>query len=178
MSRLRCFPPLCSVRRMLAPLAAALMLTAPADATELSRPSGPVLLSLTGKIEKTNSKKMALFDEGMLSSLPRHRIVTRTPWTDGIMHFEGFRLKDLLEKVSAAGSILRAEGLNGYRIEIPVSDAEEFEVLVASQMNGKQLLRRDKGPLWIIYPRDAVFTLQDDRYDSRWVWQLYKIEVR
>ncbi|KRE07145.1 hypothetical protein ASE63_23145 [Bosea sp. Root381] len=163
---------------MLALLIATAMLAVPASAAEFARPAGPILLSLTGKIGAMNSDKAALFDEGMLSSLPRHQIVTSSPWTEGIKRFEGFRLKDLLDKVSPAGSILRAEGINGYRIDIPISDAEEFGVLIASRMDGKPLLRRDKGPLWIVYPRDAVAALQIDRYDSRWVWQLDKIEIR
>jgi hypothetical protein len=36
---------------------------------------------------------------------------------------------------------------------------------------------RDKGPLWIAYPRDFNKVLQDSRYDARWVWQLNKLHV-
>ncbi len=159
-------------------MAAVLMLPALAAAAELARPKGPVLLTVIGKLGKTNAGNVALFDEAMLSALPRHRIATSTPWTDGVREFEGFRLKDMLDRLEAAGDILRVEGINGYRMDLPISDAVEFGVLVASRMDGKPLLRRDKGPLWIIYPRDAVVALQDDRYDARWVWQLAKIEVR
>jgi hypothetical protein len=36
---------------------------------------------------------------------------------------------------------------------------------------------RDKGPLWIVYPRDDYSVLHDARYDSRWVWQLNKLHI-
>jgi hypothetical protein len=42
-------------------------------------------------------------------------------------------------------------------------------------MNGQMLTRRDKGPLWIIYPRDAVPMLREERFEHRWVWQLYRL---
>ncbi|HWK67973.1 MAG TPA: molybdopterin-dependent oxidoreductase [Rhizobiaceae bacterium] len=149
-----------------------------AVARELARPTGTVLLTVTGNVDKTNQDGAALFDREMLAAFPLHRIVTTTPWTDGIKQFEGILLRDLLREVGAKGHSLHASALNDYRIEIPVSDAEQFGVLIAIRMDGQPLHRRDKGPLWIVYPRDSIPTLQDERYDSRWVWQLHKIEVR
>lgn len=147
-------------------------------ARELDHPAGPVLLTITGNVGRANHDGAALFDEEMLTTLPWHRIVTSTPWTDGIKHFEGIRLSDLLREVGASGQTLHASALNDYQIEIPLSDADEFGVLIAMRIDGKPLLRRNKGPLWIVYPRDSIPSLQDERYDSRWVWQLHKIEVR
>jgi hypothetical protein len=45
-------------------------------------------------------------------------------------------------------------------------------------MDGQTLSRDDKGPLWIVYPRDDHEALQDIRYDYRWVWQLYQLDVQ
>ncbi|MCI2394477.1 hypothetical protein [Aliiroseovarius sediminis] len=45
-------------------------------------------------------------------------------------------------------------------------------------MDDKALERSDKGPLWIVYPRDAHKELQDIRYDYRWVWQLSELAVK
>jgi hypothetical protein len=53
----------------------------------------------------------------------------------------------------------------------------EFEPILATKMDGHVLTIRDKGPLWIVYPRDAYKVLQDAKYDYRWVWQLNKIHV-
>lgn len=136
------------------------------------------MLTVTGTIEKKNEDGVALFDEESLSTFPVHRIETRTPWTDGVARFEGVLLREVLTAVGAKGNLLFAEAINGYRIELPISDAEEFGVLLAMRMNGKVLSRRNKGPLWIVYPRDNIAELRDERYDSRWVWQLNKIEVR
>ncbi len=39
------------------------------------------------------------------------------------------------------------------------------------------LTRRDKGPLWLVYPRDNDAVLQDAKYDHRWAWQLSQLLV-
>jgi hypothetical protein len=62
--------------------------------------------------------------------------------------------------------------LNDYSADIPLSDFMNYDVILAWSMDGQPLTRRDKGPLWIIYPRDAVPELRDERYEHRWVWQL------
>lgn len=159
-------------------VALALLLAQPAFSKDLAPLSGQVLLSVTGKIEKTNGAGAALFDQDMLSTFPAHRIETHTPWTDGIARFDGILLKDVLAAIGARGDTLFAQAINGYRIAFPISDAEEYGVLLAMRMDGRTLSRRDKGPLWIVYPRDDIAEIRDERYDSRWVWQLSTIEVR
>ncbi|PJR92487.1 oxidoreductase [Ochrobactrum sp. 695/2009] len=156
----------------------ALFVATPTLSKDLARATGPVLLTVTGMIERTNEAGAALFDADLLSTFSAHRIETHTPWTDGIARFDGVLLKDVLAAVGARGDTLVAEALNGYRIPFPAADSEEFGVLLAMRMDGKPLSRRDKGPLWIVYPRDSIAELRDERYDSRWVWQLNKIEIR
>ncbi len=44
-------------------------------------------------------------------------------------------------------------------------------------MNGKPMRVRDKGPLWLVYPRDQRAELQNAVMDERWIWQLFEITV-
>jgi hypothetical protein len=143
------------------------------------QPLGPVLLTLTGNLGIDSCQGVAVFDEKMLMSLPQHQIETTTPWTEGRIRFEGVLLSDLLRRVGAPNAkMLLATALNDYRVNIPASDASEFGVLLAMRMNGARLSPRDKGPIWVVYPRDSIPRIQDERYDHRWVWQLNRIEVR
>ena len=48
----------------------------------------------------------------------------------------------------------------------------------AFRQNGAVLTVRDKGPLWIVFPRDDYPELNDPRVDLQWVWQLRAIEIR
>lgn len=103
---------------------------------------------------------------------------TTTVVTDGVKRFDGFLMRDLLAYVGADGGTVTAIALNDYVIDIPMEDFSRFDVLVATSMDGTRLLPSDKGPLWIVYPRDDHQELQDIRYDYRWVWQLIELDVR
>jgi hypothetical protein len=155
------------------------ILTQSATGQNSCQPLGPVLLTLTGNLGADTCQGVAVFDEKMLMSLPQRRVETTTPWTEGLMRFEGILLSDLLRRVGAPNAkTLLAKALNDYQVAIPASDASEFGVLLALRMNGTRLSPRDKGPIWVVYPRDSIPRIQDERYDHRWVWQLNRIEVR
>lgn len=143
---------------------------------------GRPLLTVTGQIkalrnESTNERAIQ-FNREMLNSLPRKSLRTSTVVTDGVRHFEGFLMRDLLERVNAEGEIADAFALNDYVITIPIKDFYTYDVLIADTMDGTPLTSRDKGPLWIVYPRDQHRELQDIRYDYRWVWQLHRLDIR
>lgn len=144
----------------------------------LPQPTGKVLLRITGNIERTNGGGEARFDRAMIHALPANTLATTTVVTDGVKQFKGVLMRDLLAVVGATGTVVTASALNDYVVDIPMTDFEEFDVLLAFQMDGKQLTRRDKGPFWIVYPRDNFKVLQDIRYDSLWVWQLNHLDVQ
>ena len=143
----------------------------------LPMPSDPVILVIEGNIRHTNLGDSAQFDALMLDALTTHTLATETSVTDGVNHFEGFLLRDLLEWVGADGEQVVATALNDYIVEIPLNDFYQYDVLVATHMDGEALTPRDKGPLWIVYPRSDHTALQDIRYDYRWVWQLNGLTV-
>ncbi|MCK9517013.1 MAG: molybdopterin-dependent oxidoreductase [Ottowia sp.] len=152
--------------------------TAQAQGPALPEPQGEVLLEIHGAIARTNAEGAARFDRAMLEALPRSQLDTHTSVTDGVHHFEGVLLRDLLEYVQADGSRVRATALNDYAIELDMDEFHRYDVLAAWAMDGRVLQPTDKGPLWIVYPRDAHPELQDIRYDYRWVWQLVRLDVQ
>ncbi len=166
-----CLTCLCLSTAMLIPAMQAI-------ADRLPVPEGKVLLRVSGEIDRTNVDDQAHFDHAMLDHLPRQTLHTSTVVTDGINRFEGFLMSDLLEWVGAEGDTAAALALNDYLIEIPMQDFSDYDVLVADTMDGQRLTARDKGPLWIVYPRDEHPELQDIRYDYRWVWQLHHLEIQ
>lgn len=143
----------------------------------LPTPVGPVLLTTSGAINHTNLGDIAQFDVNMLAAMETHTLITGTSVTDGVNHFEGFLMRDLLEWIGADGEKIVATALNDYIVEIPLDDFYHYDVLVATHMDGEALTPRDKGPLWIVYPRSDHTELQDIRYDYRWVWQLTGLTV-
>lgn len=138
----------------------------------------PPVLEVRGAISWTNADGAAVFDMEMLKALPRLRLETTTAVTDGVRRFDGFLMRDLLDLVGAEGVTVTARALNDYAIDIAIKEFDRFDVVVAYEMDGKALLPSDKGPLWIVYPRDQHTELQDIRYDYRWVWQLRWLDIK
>ena len=159
-------------------LGAVLLPLASAQAADpLPTPTGPVILTVSGAIEVTNSPEGAAFDKQMLVDLGLTEIKTTTPWTDGVQVFSGVIGRTVLERVGAKGETVFASALNDYTVDLPMTDFINFDVLLALELNGEEMLVSDKGPLWIVYPRDDVPELNDRKLHERWVWQLKALKV-
>ena len=165
-------------RRALLQAAGGLMLGATAPAMALEKPSGPVVLTLSGRVRTPNDGAVANFDMSMLERLPQSHFTTQTPWYAKPRKFSGPLLRDVLAAAGAHGSTLRAVALNDYWVEIPFEDSARHDVLVARLLDDKPMAVRDKGPLFVIYPFDARPELRNPVYYSRSAWQLRSIEVR
>lgn len=150
------------------------------DRVSLPKPRGAVILKVDGLVGHTNIAKQAQFDLAMLQTLPASTLYTSTVVTDGVKRFDGVLVRDLFNFLNYAPQSRKVEALalNDYLVEIPLSDFYEYDVLLATHMDGVLLTSIDKGPLWIVYPRDSVRKLQDIRYDYRWVWQLKYLHIR
>ncbi|PVA05578.1 molybdopterin-dependent oxidoreductase [Thalassorhabdomicrobium marinisediminis] len=133
-----------------------------------------VLLTLTGAVADGEVK----LTRADLDALEWHEIATSTSVTDGQPVFRGVLMRDILDRAQASGDTVTARALNDYVIEIPMDDFHEFDVIAALYMDGIALTPRDKGPVWIVYPRDDHSVLADIRYDMRWVWQLSALHVQ
>jgi hypothetical protein len=135
-----------------------------------------VILTVTGSIDAVNNP--AEYTEAQFQALSWHELRTTTVVTDGVRVFEGLLLRDLLAALGATGDMVTATARNDYSVDIPFDDFIRFDVMLARRMDGEMLSPRDKGPLWIVYPRDDHAELQDIRYDYRWVWQLTRLHVQ
>ena len=149
-----------------------------ADAAQLARPTGPVLLTVEGAIGVTNADGRAEFDRAMLEGLRQRVTSTGTPWSEGVSEFRGPLGRALLEAVGATGELMVIRALNDYAMEVPVADFHRHDVILAMQRDGRALRVRDKGPLFVIYPFDEHPELDNEVFHSRSVWQVKSIEVR
>lgn len=91
--------------------------------------------------------------------------------------FSGPRVRDLLA-VAGAGdaTTMHTIALNDYVADVPVSDAAEMSLIVATRMDGEPMSVADYGPTRFVYPTDEV-QLDQATYEPRWVWQLATIEL-
>lgn len=138
-----------------------------------------------GTLRVTNqSGATVLLSEDELLNLPRSSIRTQTAWTEGVHHFEGVALTEILKKAGIKVSaftpetLLRLTAWNDYIVDITLRDATDYQTLLAAFMDGKRLTIKDKGPYWLVYPRDDHSELQDSRFDHRWSWQLKELTIK
>ncbi|ATH77989.1 hypothetical protein CLM76_10465 [Vreelandella venusta] len=143
----------------------------------LEAPAGQVVLEVAGKLTHTNAGDEAHFDRAMLEALAQRTTRTSTPWHDGVVSFEGPLGRALLEAVGADGEQMRVIALNDYASTIPVSDFQEYDVILAMSADGSPLRIRDHGPLFVIYPFDENPSLLNEEILTRSVWQVKRIEI-
>jgi hypothetical protein len=168
----------------LIPLGFALFLPIAASASALgerqlgAEPVGPVILTVSGNIADAGSQQVVRLDRAMLEKIGTTKLKTSTAWTTGEAEFEGVLARDLLDALGAEGTLVVATALNDYVVSIPLRELYYYPVLLALKMNGEYLEIRDKGPIWIVYPRDQFSERRNSMVDKKWVWQLSELEVR
>ncbi|PHV03788.1 hypothetical protein CSQ88_00785 [Iodobacter sp. BJB302] len=137
-----------------------------------------VVLTVSGVLSQQNSGKNTAFTMDMLTKLPQHSFVSKTPWYEKPVKFTGPLLRDVLAAAGAKGAQISALALDDYRVEIPFQDAIKYPIIIARLLDDKPMPVRDKGPLFIVYPFDQYKELHQDVYYTRSVWQLSKMIVQ
>ncbi|KGB01664.1 molybdopterin-dependent oxidoreductase [Leclercia pneumoniae] len=154
-----------------------LMVSSQVWAGELPKPTGKVLLTLSGNIENTNEDGKAVFDVASLEKLGMVTFQTTSPWYNGRTTFTGISLQKLMDYVGAKGSLVKVTALNDYTTEIPLSDFKKYNVILAMKVNGEYMRIRDKGPLFVVYPYDSMPELNNQIFYSRSAWQVSKMSI-
>jgi hypothetical protein len=136
------------------------------------RAAGPTALTLSGAGAETLD--LTLDD---LAKLPQVTVVTGHQFADGEVTYRGPLVRTVIDRLSLGQyAELRFTAANGYYVDIPTSDFVLFDAILAMEADGARLSRRDKGPLWLMYPMSDNVSLSDPIYISRLIWQVVRIE--
>ena len=131
-----------------------------------------VLLTVSGNVDGGS----VTFDREALRALDWREVSTFTSFTEGSQTFAGPTLASVLAAVAAKGGQIHATAINDYTVTFPLSDAEEFDILLAMDHNGRAMRVRDKGPIWIVYPMSEDQS-EDRVHDAEMIWQLDRLIV-
>ena len=123
------------------------------------------------------SKGEQTFTLAQLEALPQTTVTTTTPWTNGKHSYQGVRLSVLLDKLGITANTVKATALNAYWSKLPVDDARKYPVILATRQDGQVLTRRNKGPIFIIYPLSDFPDLDQERTHSFMVWQTIRLDA-
>jgi len=149
-----------------------------AGAEPLPVPKEKPILTVSGNISVTNQGDTAVFDRAMLEAVGTISFETQTPWYSEPVKFEGVPLAKLMQYLGAKGEHIVVTALNDYSSDIPFTDINKYDVILATKQNGQYMSVRDKGPLFIVYPFDSDPELKHQTYYGRSVWQISKITVK
>jgi hypothetical protein len=136
--------------------------------------SNGIILTVSGKSASSVDVQL---DEAAFAKLPKIAMNVPTPWYPTPQTFEGPLLRDILKIAKINSGMIKLIALNDYIITIPVSDALEYDVIVARNRNGQPMTIRDKGPLFVIYPFHKNKELMHNKYYRRCSWQLRSIKA-
>lgn len=127
-------------------------------------------------LDGNNSRTLS---EADLLALPQVEVRTVNEFVDGLRTFSGPLARDVLMS-SGAGEVSEVvlTAANDYQIEVNAAEFFTYDVILALSMDGVPLSRRDKGPIWMIYPMSDFAELRDPVYNSRLIWQLVRMEYR
>lgn len=128
-------------------------------------------------INSVNGSEVMLTDEELMA-LAQATINTENEFVDGMTAFVGPLGRDVLALVGEGGSIVVLTAVNDYAVEVPLEDFINYDVVFAMSADGETFSRRDKGPIWVVYPMSDHTELQDPVYNARLIWQLVKVEIK
>jgi|GEM_PF-1302011 len=121
------------------------------------------------------------FSTESLQNFETQVIKADTNWTDGVNEFEGPLVRDVLATFGIDSTFndlaVKALALDDYTVNLPVTEFFDYDIILAMKMNGEILTRRDKGPLWIVYPSIEYPEFNAEGNHFKWVWQLFELEI-
>jgi len=149
-----------------------------AMAAALAKPTGKVILTISGLIGNTNNGEKAEFDMPMIEALGTVSFTTKTPWYKDPVTFTGVPMDKLMDAVGSKGTSVTVTALNDYATDSPIEDFKTHPVILATKRDGNYMPVRDKGPLFIVYNYDSKPELQHQRFYSRSAWQVARMVVK
>ena len=124
---------------------------------------------------ETRTVELSLED---LAALPQVTVVTENEFSDGKIAYRGPLARDVLAQVGLdREEAVRFVAANDYYVDIPTGDFRDYDAILAMEADGKPLSRREKGPLWLMYPISDHAELNDPIYLRRLIWQVVRIEA-
>lgn len=145
---------------------------------DVAAPTGEVILTVSGAISEDNTGNGTVeFDLEGLQALAVESFTTSTIWTEGEIEFTGVPMQAVMDAVGGKGATIHATAINDYQIQLPFEAVGETYPIIAYYMDGKTFSRRDKGPLWIVFPYDASPDFQNELTYGYSVWQLDRLDV-
>ncbi len=135
--------------------------------------SGPTLITVKGKIAAgTYLLDQAAFDKNAKEG-PYF-----DPWVGKAgkdVTIKGIMLKDLVTLVKPASDAktISMIATDGKAFDVPIADAQNFNIMLARWIDGKALEEKTGGPVKLAYPKEAT-----QYTPEQWAWWVVSVEFK
>ena len=141
-------------------------------------PTGPVVLTLTGKIGQRNVDRSALhFDAAILDELGVVKAKVYDPWVKQELEFQGVWMNDLIEaaKPTSGAQSIHITALDNYQVDLSLADVRAGGILAATKRgDGSPIPLEEGGPVRVVF----VGGVPSGASADQWIWNLTTIDVR
>jgi hypothetical protein len=141
-----------------------------AAGTQVTKPKGEVVLTMSGAIGTRNQGKKLALDIASLERMRTVRMETTEPFLKRKVTFEGVLLSDLLAVAGVPGSASKVNmtALDDYKVDFTVADVRSSQMLLATKADGKRMPVDRAGPIRIVFPDGSSL----GRNPDLWIWSV------
>ena len=145
---------------------------------DIPTPVDETVLILTGAIAVKNEGDQLSFDMPTLEKVGLVKYTVADPWLNTEVTYTGVLLSDLLKVAQATETVsaVHVVALDDYAADIPISEIQEWPVLLATQADGQYIAIEHNGPTRIIFPYDSHPNITNARNMS--VWNVKSLEIK
>lgn len=117
------------------------------------------------------------FNPQMLAALPQRKVTATTPQI-GRAEFQGPGLAEVIEAAGVTGDAktLRLIALDGYGVDLSVTDAASGGWILATSANGQPFGLGDFAPVWLIRPFEGEGPPPYEE-EQKWIWSAFYIQA-
>lgn len=144
-------------------------------------PQGEVILTMSGNMNSNNSGADLAFDMQTLEKVGLIEYTIDDPWQDGQqVTYTGVLVSELLKVagLNESATSLHLIALDDYAVDIPISEINQWPVMLATRRAGQYMGIDASGPTQIVFPFHSNPEIDKDTYKVQMIWNLRDIEIR
>jgi len=138
-------------------------------------PVGEALITVSGKIGKTNSGDNYVLDQAAFDA-KSVELTYNDPWMGDGLKYKGILLKDLITLVKPKSDVTTVSliATDGKAFDIALADAKQYNIILARWVDGALLTEANGGPVKVAYSDDAKATYPD----TQWAWWVVEVKFK
>ncbi|MCR4403336.1 MAG: molybdopterin-dependent oxidoreductase [Firmicutes bacterium] len=152
---------------------------APVTLAQTAKPTGKVVVTVTGDIAVKNSDAGLEFDMAMLEGLGLTKCEVKDPWL-GKKVYEGVLISAILRHAGAADTAdeVVVVAKDGKKVTVKAADVAKYPIILATKDGGKAIGTGLGGPVKLVFPYDTHPEVEKAYDKNAWNWYVVTLEVK